>query len=426
LTRFQDKTLMAMGCLGLLFVLLISTTYTIDFSYRLDTVALLAVSKAALLVAGLVFLWSVRASLVSDLDLLSVTLIGIIVTGAFAGLLKQSDAGNYLRHGFQYVFMLTFYLIGRHLARSYEIKRWQINVSCATILLGYTVAAIHYALTPGLHSGSYSFQPNLLLLPLAYNHNPLISVASGLLIIIGNKRAVLIGACFCIAALIVLCIAKRWKLPLSAQIGSILALCPVIAFAVSYSLSMTQLPLFDMVASRLSTQETNSPLVSLEFNKSIAGSTNAEPTKSGPQVLAPAQRKEPAQHEEKQVSQLTRLTGARDIEAASVWSVLQADSSSIWIGAGFGGSFQMIGYQRFQADVMPVHMAITSGVPLSFLFTVALVAGLWRMFLRLGQLAPMDRTLALFVLSLSLDIAVGFNATNPIIWSSVGYSLARA
>jgi hypothetical protein len=86
----------------------------------------------------------------------------------------------------------------------------------------------------------------------------------------------------------------------------------------------------------------------------------------------------------------------------------------------------MSGYRRFQADVMPVHLAITSGVPLSLLFTVSLTAGLWRMFLRLGQLAPMDRTLALFVLSLTLDIAVGFNATNPIIWASVGYTLARA
>jgi hypothetical protein len=192
-------------------------------------------------------------------------------------------------------------------------------------------------------------------------------------------------------------------LALSVQLASILALFPAIGLAASHSLSMTDLPLFNMVANRLSPLEISLPVDRPE-----------------PQVVLPAERKE------KQVSWLTSLTGARDIEAASAWSMLQADPGSIWVGGGFGGSFQMSGYRRFQADVMPVHLAITSGVPLSLLFTVSLTAGLWRMFLRLGQLAPMDRTLALFVLSLTLDIAVGFNATNPIIWASVGYTLARA
>jgi hypothetical protein len=412
----RNKVLAVLGCLGLLFVFLSTTTFTIDLGYRINTVVLLSACRVVLLAGGLFFLWTVRASWIDDLDVLSVTLIAIILTGALSGLFGQWAWIGYLRHGFQYLFMLTFYLIGRHLARSYDVKEWQIRVTCIAILIGYTAGAILYALTPGLHSGLYSLQPNLLLLPLAYNHSPLMSAVSGLLIIVGNKRAVFIGACFCVAVLVVLTVGKRRRISLPLQVASILALTPAIIVALTLALSATSVPLFDMVANRLSipasvvNTATNESLVASDGKVHLPGTTTRE---------ANLQKAPP--------SLLTKLTSTRDIEVAAVWSLLRSDPLSILVGAGLGSTFQMnADYQRSQADILPAHLAMTSGIPLSILFTVALMSRYWRMFLRLNLLGPTDKTLVLFVLSLTLDIMFGFNATNPVIWASMGYALARS
>jgi hypothetical protein len=47
-------------------------------------------------------------------------------------------------------------------------------------------------------------------------------------------------------------------------------------------------------------------------------------------------------------------------------------------------------------------------------------------FARLDALQHMGRTVALFSVSLFLDIMLGFNGTNPLVWTSIGYATMSA
>jgi hypothetical protein len=133
---------------------------------------------------------------------------------------------------------------------------------------------------------------------------------------------------------------------------------------------------------------------------------------------------------------MLRLTSARNVEVEAVWRLINSAPMGLLIGAGLGSKFEMkyispndyqaVSFMRDQADIMPGHIAMTSGLPLSILFTVVLFVVFWRIFVRLDELQEIDRTLAIFSLSLTLDLLLGFNGTNPVTWSAIGYATMRS
>lgn len=402
------------------FILTYSISYTLDISYHTNTVVWLTVSRVALLFVAMAYLWTVRRNLPHLFDVLSLTAGGIILVGAISGLFNHSDWTSYLRHGFQYSCLLAFYLVGRDLACR-EIPKAAFIVIFINMLAGYTIAAVLYAVTPGLHSGSYSFQPNLALLPLAYNGGAVMSAASAVLILIGNKRAVFVGACLCAAALIALFVMKsRGRSSLLIQTSLTFVMTPLIGVAAISILSFVQIPLVGTVATRISSSPT---FIDTNTNSRLADSASSV-------------QKEQVERDEANVSPLVRWTSARNIEVEAVARLLNSRPFGTLVGAGFGSEFDMdyispnnyerVVYPREQADVMPAHIAMTSGWPLSIFFTAALVLSSWRMFARLNALQHMDRTFALFSVSLFLDIMLGFNGTNALVWTSVGYATMRS
>ncbi|MGY4364319.1 hypothetical protein ACVW1A_000384 [Bradyrhizobium sp. LB1.3] len=157
-------------------------------------------------------------------------LIAVITTGAVSGLFIGKEWFSYFRHAFQYGFLFAFYLFGRELALR-PIPRISIKLISVTILLGYAIATILYAATPGLHSGGYSFQPNLALLPVASSlssGNWLGALAGTSIIVIGNKRAVYVGLAIMLATYLAFRVSRRWQLRLFARFVLVGITAPVI------------------------------------------------------------------------------------------------------------------------------------------------------------------------------------------------------
>jgi hypothetical protein len=449
----QKQLLITIFGLLLVFILLVSTTFTLDFYFHSHTVTWLPVCRVLLLAAALSYLSTVRASLVDLLDRPAVVIMIIIAVGAISGLFGSSNWFAYLRHGFQYAFMLAFYLVGRDLAQ-YGISERQIQIVSVTTLIGYAVATVFYALTPGIHSGSYSYQPNLALLPLAYNHDPLTSFVTGVLILVGNKRAVFLGACFCIAAVAVLAIERRHgKLRLPVQAAAIFGLAPVIAVLVTWTLTVVHIPLVGMVADRFSSapsfngESQANATRQQDFRQPGGSSQNQDQSQNRNQnqyqSQYPNQSRDRAdvvarnelQRNEARLDPLVRLTGARNVEVMAVWDKMISAPVGILFGAGFGSEFQVsyispndysaVSFWRDQADLMPVHIALTSGFLLAVLFPAALFWDFWRMFLRLGRLERIDGVMVIFCLGLTLDLLLGFTGTNPVVWLAIGYATKR-
>ena len=148
---------------------------------------------------------------------------------------------------------------------------------------------------------------------------------------------------------------------------------------------------------------------------------------------------------EPRVDPIVRFTSARNIELETVWEVARQSPVEAIFGRGFGTQFTMkyisptehrlLQYDRDQADLAPVHIALTSGIPLAAVFTVLYCGMLLMVFVRIGQVEGSDRALAMFSISMALDVMLGFNPTNPLCWLALGaisrrllpeFSLARA
>lgn len=442
MTTVQKTLLKALYCLLLIFILLATISFTFDLAYRSSTVPFLTACRVALIFAGSGFLWVDRARLVESLDLISASLIAIIVLGTFTGLFAHGDWFGYLRHGFQYCFMLVFYLLGRNLAR-YPIPAAAMNIVCISILFGYAIATVFYSETRGLQTGSYSYQPNLALLPLALNSSAIMSVTSFLTMLIGNKRAVLLGTCFCLAALIVLSITRHKGVPrFPYSSAAILGLSPIILVCITMTLSLITKTSAWLDSSSSSPPSSNSsgspssapskpnapPLIGMIGNRFSAEPSFVD-TSGAKRSDAELKRLEAG------IDPMLRLTGARNVEAESVWHLIKDAPLGILLGAGFGSQFEVnyispnnyepVRFMRDQADVMPTHIALTSGLPLAMIFSFGVLASLGRLFLRLEKLSGVDRALAIFSVSLTVDILLGFNGTNPMIWGPIGYITMR-
>jgi len=210
---------------------------------------------------------------------------------------------------------------------------------------------------------------------------------------------------------------------------STFALTLTIAAAVIAILSNVQIPLVGMVATRTSLSPT---FINTDTQSLLVDSASKRPDDQRTTV----QGKKEVARIEATVDPAVRLTGARNVEVEAIWRLLNSLPIGTLIGAGFGSKFEMdyvspnnyerVTYSREQADVMPAHIAMTSGLPLSILFTSVLVIVFWRMFSNLGALQQMDRTVSLFSISLAIDILLGFNGTNALFWSSVGYATMRS
>jgi hypothetical protein len=417
MTDMQRKVLFGLFVLLVSFILLFTTTYTLDLRFRLNTVTLLTACRIAMLVVGFWFLWLERKNLTGGLDLIAATLLAVILAGALSGLIEGNDVLAYCRHAFQYVFMLIFYLIGRSLAR-YDIPAFALRIITGAILFGYGVAIVICAITPAMQAGAYSFQPNLALLPLAQSGSWITSALSALVIIIGNKRAVFVGACFCAAVLIAFAVSKDRRSGMLAKAAAILVLSPVIALVTYLGLSGLNhigVPFVGAVADRFSPAPSYSP--------------------EAVQSVHPGKSVEDIKQLEAGVDPMLRLTSARNIEATAVWNLLRDKRAGLLIGAGLGSEFEVeytspndyqnVNFVRDQADVMPVHMAMTSGVPLAALFTIVLVWAFVKLFLRLDRIPGIEGAIALFSISLVPDTLLGFNGTNPLVWAAAGYAIRR-
>jgi hypothetical protein len=400
-----------------------SISYTADFHFGVNSVVLLTVTRCALLALCAAYLTCIARAVPAAMDTFSIIILMVSVTGAIVGLFSQWDWSTYFRQGFQYGFLFAFYVFGRSLG-SAELPRKPLSLFCVTVLIAYSLAIAIYAMTPGLHSGSYSYQPNLALLPLSSAISSG-QIASSLLAIaviaVGNKRAVLLGACLIVAIVCARAIAKRQP-----QRGAIFryaliaVLWPAITFSSSFvisTLSSIGLPLLT-VGDRFTT---NSTFTSFEPAPSAAAQNE--------RLIARATK-------ESRVDPVLRFTSGRNIEVAAIWRLLGSTSPlGIVAGAGLGAKYEMVytspatyehvRFWRDQADLLPIHVAMTSGVPLALaMFGVFILMNL-RMLSKLQKQEGTALVVLLYVLGSVPDTVLGFNPTNPIPWAALGFVSMR-
>ncbi|MBR0875022.1 hypothetical protein JQ633_32010 [Bradyrhizobium tropiciagri] len=399
--RFLDRALLFL-LIG--FALVFSVSYTFEYVTHIKAVWLLTTLRCVLLFTGCCYLFVRRDELAGSLDAFSGCFIAIILVGALSGLHAGIDWFGYLRHGFQYAVLLTFYLVGRTLGTR-PIPLAVLKVFSFAILAGYLIAAVMYAMTPGLQSGSYSFQPNLALLPVSFSltmGKPLITLVGSALVIFGNKRAVYLGLAVVFSVALALWLIRREQ-PYR-RIAVVCVAVPVISFALGFVVlkigTMTKVPVVTSVVDRFSPAPT--------FNGGSEVSAAKEAT----------------------VDPIVRITSARSTEAESVWEKERHGWASALFGLGLGSRFVVnyispndykpVEIDREQADLAPVHVALTSGLPLGLLFTVVYGGMLLLMFLRLSDADDATRVLAVFCIGLVFDTMLGFNPTNPVTWLALG------
>jgi hypothetical protein len=427
----------AMFSLMLAFILLFTVSYTLDYRYGLATVHLLTGCRVALLVAAAGYLWGVRHDFARLVDPFVLALIAVAAIGTVSGLFRAGDWQTYLRHGFQYTFLLAFYLVGRSLGGGTLSPRI-IPAVTVTVLVGYVIATALYFETSGLHSGSYSYQPNLVLLPLASavsGGNWAIALVSAAIVVVGNKRAVFLGACTIVALLITIAIEHRkgWK-SVKRRVVMVVALTSIITVASATALSgiaRLGVPLIT-VGDRFSLAPTYT-FSHVRDERPIQSADSPAPARQADRPVPMS--KQDVDKLESEVNPMVRFSSARNVEVESVWHLLRDTPAALLVGYGFGAEFVVryvspydykpVEFTRNQADVLPVHIAMTSGIPLAVLFTAILLGFLWRLFARLREVHGTDLVVVIFVLGLSADTMLGFNATNPLIWSALGFCSMR-
>ncbi|MCK1575917.1 O-antigen ligase family protein [Bradyrhizobium sp. 174] len=410
-TSMQPRSwlLRALFALLIAYILIFTIGYTLEYRVEVGATRWLTASRIVLFVVACGYLWIARAESRRLVDPFALCLVAIIATGAVSGLLIEKEWFTYFRHAFQYAFLFAFYLVGRELALR-AIPAICIQLISGTIFLGYAIATILYAATPGLQSGGYSFQPNLALLPVASSlssGNWLGAMANTLIIVAGNKRAVYIGLAIMVATYLALRVSKRWRLRPLGRIVLVGVTAPVIGIAFGFVTSV-------LTSSMSSYLTVPVPTVVDRFTLQPTFNAGAEAT--------------PAQ--EAKVDLIVRLTSARSVEVQTVWEMVKRSPAEALFGHGFGTEFTVkyispndyepVQFDRSQADLEPVQIALTSGLPLALLFT-AMHCGIVAMaFVRLTRVEGVNFTIALFSIGSLLDTLLGFHATNPLCWMALG------
>ncbi|MCA6121825.1 hypothetical protein J6500_07915 [Bradyrhizobium sp. WSM 1704] len=411
------------------YVLIFCVAYTLDYRLPIDSVRMLTFLRCVLLFAACCYLIALRRKLAACLDPFAACILAIIVVGAVSGLFGGADRFAYLRHAFQYSFLLAFYLVGREIGTR-PIREPAVKFLSIAILTGYAIAAVTFALTPGLQSGSYSYQPNLALLAVSYGASAgrWIMVALGsLLIIIGNKRAVYLALALLLAIALALRLERKpsWQLRTVVVAMAAPAIGFVLAFIVLQVSMLLGAPTASSVVARFNVEST---LYGDTEGTEVPGTARAPEGSQAP-TSANSMRKESSPQKPK-VDPIVRFTSARNIEFEAVWEMARQGPAEAVFGRGLGSQFTMkyisptehklLQYDRDQADVAPVHIALTSGIPLAAVFTALYCGMLLMIFVRIDQVEGADRALAMFSISIALDVMLGFNPTNPLCWLALG------
>mgnify|MGYP002393355069 CR=1 FL=1 len=305
-----------------------------------------------------------------------------------------------------------FYLLGRCVGTK-EFETKVLFAASIVALAAYSIGAILYALVPGLHSGAYSLQPNSANIALSTGivlNNPYLAGWAMVIIAIGNKRAVLLGACLILTISIVeRILAHKPKTKWIIHLLLMAAIFPVlstISIGAMTSLSKMGVPMLSVADRSISALETHAA------NDDVKLSINKE-----------------------DYDQILHLTSGRHIEVISVWRLLNQSPLGTLVGAGFGSKFKMeyvspadgslVAFERDQADFLPAHVAMTSGLPVAILMTLALIY-FWLRLLPSSRTAKgSDLIILLFFLGSLTDTGLGFNPTNPTTWAALGYLTRR-
>jgi hypothetical protein len=426
------------------FILTFSISHTLDYKFGIKSVHALSACRAALLATAIVYLGQHIKGLAGAFGWLGMCMVAILAVAAISGLFRPNDWRPYVQHGFQYTFMLAFYLVGR-VAGERALPPRLLSWLSATIIFAYAIGTTLFLLTPGLQSGSYSFQPNLALLPFSFGlstGNYLMAGASAFLIVIGNKRAVLVGACFVAAVALSLFFFKgRERGDLARRTAAVLVLSPAFVLLSISGLSVLTnagLSQFSVGSRMTDTTVAETSWSALTETSVILPEAPITPTKVAPMKLAteelPPSQPDPSEGPA-DTGAFVRLTSGRNVEANAIWELLKHHPNAIFTGYGLGARFQMVytspttgelvDYTRDQADVLPVHVAMTSGVPLSIAFVLVLLLAYARVFFNVHRVDVETAQVALFVLGAIPDVLLGFNPTNPLIWAALGFALTR-
>lgn len=398
------------------YVLLFTICYTLEFRVELGSVLWLTESRVALLCVAGLYLMLARPHFMQVFDPFALCILAAIITGLISGLLTSSSWFIYFRQLFQYSFLLVFYLVGRELS-SHKISTRSMNWVSIAILVGYAVASAIFLATPGLHSGSYSFQPNLALLPVAWAlalGNWLFVLLGTVLVVLGNKRAVYVGLSLMIAIYIAIRVQRNRKATMLERIALVGLFAPMIGVLLGGAVYLFTWSL-DSVA------KVSVPTVVERFTvaPTFNGGADAESRPEG----------------EIKVDSLVRLTSARSVEFLAVWEIVTSSAQKVLLGQGFGSSFTVkyfspndyapVQFERIQADLAPVQIALTSGIPLACAFVILLLGMTFSIFLKVDTLSRLDTAIALFSIGLLLDTLLGFHPTNPLCWLALGIASGR-
>lgn len=373
----------------------------------------------AVLVAVLsVAVWSTRTV---TLDALTTALLAYLVVGGIVGLIYAGPTYEYFRHAFAAVTMLVAYACGIKFTR--EIVSLQNHIYFwAWITLAAGIAVVIYCI-PAMKYSAFTLSPGPLLLSLEAGiarGSVFLSTLSGLVIVFGNKRAVLFGACVIV---VILAMRRAQGLSTVARTGAAAALCIplyIAATGVAYITGKT-LERVGFTDLTLTSRAERVVRAIEEATPSPPGVTTDLTPPSGASKAVPPPLEPTAPW-------LERFSSARVTLAEGAIASVSQSWSRLLLGQGFGAVFTWrywsdtrvawVVATMSQIDIAPLWFLITAGVGFSILIP-ALIA--WTM----GRIVVVSLKQglgvgALFVIGLSFDMLLSFSPNTALFWFLLG------
>lgn len=335
----------------------------------------------------------------SKWDSLGLTLAISCVVGLLVGFTRENDWATLGRHAFAGIFVPCLYTAGLNFTIAEKRLRVILGAFAWLYLWAFFLVFFNLAslLTESL--GIVGYSPGHLLLSLAVGLNrysPLLAISSLVLIALGNKRGVLLGA-LCMIGFWFYVRQRRFRSATWLILGTATAAAAV--FVGGYGLYLLR--------------ENMSPDIPILSGALERVARFFQPDEEG----------------------LTYLSSARDTEFQGVRETLAAQPGGWLWGGGFGATYVNEYYShfleswqvsdRFQPDVILFYYLLTSGLPLALLIVGLVALRFWRI-VHHTFVTGRNREVVFFLVAYFMDMVLSYQPNDPLFWLLLGYACRQA
>lgn len=387
----RDSWLVATACLLNVYLVFLMADSHQNFAW--GTPSLSGVFRgSALIIAAVFVLQRVDAF---PRDPLVLALAAYAIVGTVIGLISGNPAEGIARHLFAAVFMGTLYWAGTLLDRNARVVPMLIALALATVLAYIVVMAL--VGEQFLAGAPLSPQPAMIVIAAGLGSLSLPLLAIGLLLLlIGNKRSFVMGACAAVA------------LAGTIRSGARSLWLKAIILATLFVLSLFIYMLIARYGANLAS------ILGVQSLNRVDSQLTVAVTQTG------------------QANYWTYLTSGRNLEFLAAAAAL-GDSPLKWLfGAGFGATYEWTYYSwvmtqnvrisHNQPDMVPSYFLMTGGLVFMASLTAVIVVRIFQVAL----FATTDRRLevvvpALFVFGWAVDNFWSFAPNTALFWLLLGY-----